>query len=549
LNPSTAELIRGRNSPIEGDCEETMRAAALQVYKYSWHDWMRTWIPLALVAASYFIYACAAVIVGQNQQNDFIPERSSIAAAVSNVAYGAPLGKVYAGVLARFLEMDVPLDKTMEQTARQAVPPGALLGSTSDGNGIGYIVLASVGMRLFGLHTSSLVLSMLATMGISALAFLWRFRDPRAVVVILYFTSLTVMLFTPLVWNHAENYPANFGIGGIRYFSLVAILPGFHLLLELDDARGSGSGTVGWELGPIAVQIVVLVLAVLIRNSAAPVIAAIFVGCLLIAWKNRHQSFATKRTLIKVAYMTAVGTMFVGLLLLSISRSYLTEGRFTETLWHRITLSLFLNPNSPYGKVQEIYKCAPYIPEGFENGPSDRNGHCIWWDYATRHNIPPDKAAMMTYGREYDVALREAFFKIAWLYPAETLKTFVYYKLLYIFRSIAQSLDLKVAGVQPALLWLLVAAVGNFLVIVLIFSSTSPSSNIAIARVALLLVLFSMAPYIAVWAKPFTSGDLLLYCFFCLGLAAIAIVEKSRALLLPRSDERHANSLSEYRKP
>lgn len=506
------------------------------------HDLMRAWIPFALAAASYFIYACAALIVCQNQKNDFIPERSSIAAAVSNVAYGAPLGKVYTGVLARFLEMDVPLDKTLEQTARRAAPPGTLLGSTSDGNGIGYIVVASLSMRLFGMHTVSLLLFMFALMGISAFAFLWRYQDSRAIVVVLYFTSLTVILFTPLVWNQAENYPANFGIGGIRYFSLLAILPGFHLLLEFADAPRSASKMVGWELVPMTVQVVVLVLAVLVRNSAAPVIAAVFVGCLLIIWKNRHHSFTTRITLLKAAYITIVGATFVGLLMLSVSRTYLAEGRFTETVWHRITLGLFLNPNWPYGKLQKIYKCAPYVPEGFENGPSDRNGHCIWWDYATRHNIPADTAVMMTYSREYDLALREAFFNIAWLYPAEFLKTFVYYKPLYIFKSIAKSLDLRFAGVQPPLLWLLVAALSTLVAFALIVPSTSPSSNMTIARVAVLLAFFSMGPYIAVWAKPYTSGDLLVYCIFGLGLAGSTILQKSRMLLLSGSAPRYLRS-------
>src|SRR5262249_39910139 len=152
------------------------------------------------------------------------PERSSIAAAVSNVAYGASLGKVYSGVLDQALNFKVPLEQTLARAARGDVLPGTLLGSTADGNGIGYIVVSSLSMRLFGLHTSSLVLGMLALMGISALAFFWRFPDQRAVVVVLYFTSLTVLLFTPLVWN--RPYALNLTIAGIRYFSLVAILPG-----------------------------------------------------------------------------------------------------------------------------------------------------------------------------------------------------------------------------------------------------------------------------------------------------------------------------------
>ena len=161
-----------------------MAAVAVGGHRHHSQDRKLIWVPIGLAALSFFIYASAALIVSRGQQNDFIPERSSIAAAVSNVGYGAPLGKVYSAVLERFLDFKIPMDKTLAQAERQEIPREALLGSTSDGNGIGYIVVASLGMRLFGLHSSSLLLSMLALMGISALAFLWRFRDQRAVVVV-----------------------------------------------------------------------------------------------------------------------------------------------------------------------------------------------------------------------------------------------------------------------------------------------------------------------------------------------------------------------------
>jgi hypothetical protein len=79
--------------------------AAFAVGRYSSYNRVRTWTPIGLVALSFFIYGCAALIVSKDQQNDFIPERSSIAAAVSNVAYRAPLGKVYSGVLEQFLDL------------------------------------------------------------------------------------------------------------------------------------------------------------------------------------------------------------------------------------------------------------------------------------------------------------------------------------------------------------------------------------------------------------------------------------------------------------
>jgi hypothetical protein len=494
---------------------------------------MRIWIPMGLVASSFFIYACAALIVASDQYNDFTPERSSIAAAISNVAYGAPLGKVYSGVLAQVLDFKVPLDKTLAEAARQEVLPGNLLGSTMDGNGIGYIVVASLSMRLLGLHTLSIVLAMLTLMGVSAMVFSWRFPDRRAVVVILYFSSLTVMLFTPLVWQPA--YSLNMTIGGIRYFSLVAILPAFHLLLECADSRGSGSRMTGGTFGAMSVQVVVLVLAILVRNSAAPIVAAVGAGCFLVAWLARREPGATTRTLRKATYMTIVGTAFVGLLMLSVSKDYLRNGRFTETVWHRIFVSLGLNPAWPYGNVREMFDCSRYIPEGLVSGGDDRNGHCIWMDYAIRHNIPVASAVTMTYDREYDKALREAFFKILRLYPREVLETFFYEKPQYIVWSIAQSLDIKLVGVQPALRWLLVASLVNLLAFTLLSPISSSNSHLIIAGATILLAAFSTLPYIAVWAMPHTSGDLLLLSLFGLGLTATAIFERIRSMLLPRS--------------
>jgi hypothetical protein len=484
----------------------------------------RPWIVNGMVVASFFIYALAALIVCTDQRNDFIPERSSIAAAVSNVFYGAPLGKVYSGILAGLLEFNVPLDRTLVEAARQDVPRGDLLGSTMDGNGIGYIVVSSLSMRLFGPHTSSLVFSMLVVMGISALVLVWRFRDGRSVVAILYFTSLTVMLFTPLVWN--QSYALNMAIGGIRYFSLAAILPGLHLLLECADTRASGLD----KFVAMGVQVAVLVLAVLVRNSAAPVIFAVGLGCLIFAWKHRREPGGITPLVPNAIYMMMVAVTLVGLLMLWVPRGHLQAGRFSETVWHRIFVSLGMSPAWPFGNVRELYDCKRYIPEGLVPGTEDRNGNCIWWDYAIKHNIPIDAAVQMTYGQAYDTALREAFFNVARLYPGDTFRAFLYYKPPSIFRSIKESSDLRLADAPPALLWLLIASLGTFIAFALIAAPISKSSDMmTIAGSTVLLAVFSAIPYLAVWAMPHTSGDLLFYCFFGLGLGGAAFIKKSIA--------------------
>jgi hypothetical protein len=384
----------------------------------------------------------------------------SFAAAASNAYYGAPLGKVYSGVLEQFLEGKLSFDEVLARASRREIAPGNLLDTTRDGNGIAYMVLASVGLRLFGPHTRSAVLVMLLLMGISAPAFLMRYRDARASIVVVCFTSLTLMAFTPLVWS--EFYSTQIPIGGIRYFSLLAILPAFHLLLDCVEAVNVDARRDARVIALAGAQVVVLVLAILVRNSAMPMLAALTVGAALTAWVNRGIPGGARRILHISGYFVIIGAAFVSILMLSVSKGYLREGRFTETIWHRIFVSVGLNPAWLFGSLREIYDCRCRIPEGLVFGPKDRNGHCIVWLYAAKHDIPPDTVPTLTYGRQYDAALREAFFEILRLYPGDVLKTFFYIKPQYIVWSIGTSLDFKLSA-HSVLNRLLAAALANLL--------------------------------------------------------------------------------------
>src|ERR1700736_6728413 len=289
-------------------------------------------LPITLAAVSFFIFASAGFLTHLQKRNECMPERSSRAAAVSNVVYHAPLGKVYAGVLARFLELDVPFEQSMAQAARGEIPPGELLGTTADGNGIGYMTLAAVSMRLFGTNVTAPVIGMFILIGISALAFIWRFRARNTVVVVLYFSALTVMLFTPL--SFVPAYIANFVLGGIRYFSLVGILPAYHLLLECTQTRSWEQLRFGRKILPIAIQVIILILAILVRNAAFPLIAAIAATWLLMLLINRRDQFTLARLTNKAAAMVLIAAAFVGILVLSLSKDYPKAGRFSQTICH-----------------------------------------------------------------------------------------------------------------------------------------------------------------------------------------------------------------------
>ncbi len=486
---------------------------------------------VTMAVLAFFIYAGAALTVHiQRQTGDFIPERSSIAAAVSNLYYGAKLGTVYSGILDSFLTFGTPLPDILDRAARHTLPTLELKGTTADGNGIGYMVVARESLLLFGPHMSSVVLGMLLLMGLSTAAFVSRFRDRRLVVVPLYFTALTIMLFTPLVSDH--GYAANISIASIRYFSVVAVLPALHLIFECaDNSR--------LRIVPGTVQVIILVMTVLVRNSAATVIGAIFAACLLFAWQRRSDRQAIRRLLGKGGYLTLVSMAFVGLLMLSVSHGYIANGRFTETIWHRIFVSLGLNPQWPYGDVRTIYQCGPYIPEGIVPGADDRNGHCILWSYAIAHHIPIDEVPTMTYGGKYDAILRDAFFHIAHLYPVQVLQTFILYKPGYIFWSMGVTADFALAGAGFVLISLLIASLCNLAVFAWVAWPSLLRVGAPVAIAIGLLGLFSLPPYFAVWAMPHTSADLFLYCLLAVGLAAGAGIEKIHEVMSHLMGSKH----------
>jgi hypothetical protein len=509
---------------------------------------------VALLSAliSFAIYATLVFLLHPAQNDNFLPERSSFAAAASNVYYEAPLGKVYSGVLARFFETSpsgatLPIEQLLAEAAQNQIMRGPIQANTVDGNGIGYIIVADIGFRLFGPHVASVVGTMLLLMGISAAAFFFRFRDQRTVVVILYFTSLTIMLFTTLVWG---VWHIAIPIGGIRYFSLVAILPAFHLMLECAGTRGLSGKINVRHLVPLAMQVVIFLLAILVRNSAAPLIAAVATGCLLYAWRLRRNRVALNRLLTKAGYMVVVGFVFVGVLMMSVSRGYLADGRFTETVWHRIFVSLGLSPTWPFGTLQKIYNCEDRVSSGLINGPDDRNGLCVWLVYARNHNLSTERLPYLTYSRQYDSALREAFFKILWSYPAEVLDTFFHIKPRYILWSVGESLKIDLAPIPRLLIWLLAAALANlFLFGLSPWPVTRSDLHLTIGSATALFAAFSIMPYIAVWAMPHTSADLTFYCLFGLGLAATVAIGKIRAALMPFFSRRFARPLPVHQSP
>ena len=498
-------------------------------------------LPFALAALSFAIYSCTIFSLPQVRDSRYCCEQSSVAAAVSKLKYRARLGRLYSGVFDYFIaHFDEPLEQTLRQAQKPGglpANPGELYQTTRDGNGIGYPLIATAAFRLFGMHAWALTLTMLLLMAASAMMFLLRFSGPAYVgIVILYFTALTLMLFTPLVWD--PSYIVEIPVGGIRYFSLATTLPIFHILLELietDSKTAVPRGRIDLLLG---LQSAILVLVILVRGSALSLIGAIVLVICILAWRRRRERKTFRGLLGNAAMIGFASACTLVLITLSVPHEYLTQGRFGTLIWDRVFQGLGANPAFPFPGVNDMFDCKKYVPEGITAGFPDTNGGCVWYDYVVKHHLPLETKDDKLYGSLFETAARQAFFRIVARYPGEALKTFLYYKPRYIVWSIARSLRFNFSGDQRRVLIPGVAKVtsySSFAIGLLVFAlglglvyfclAKSVAKDLwRVTGVTVLAALFTLPSYIAVWALPHTSADLLLYCLMAPGLALGALV-------------------------
>ena len=482
-------------------------------------------LQVVVAVLSFIIYASAVVVLQRHRDNSFFCERIGLATAVSHVVYGAPFGKVYPAIQIRLLDMQAPVETVFDRVIHLGSPPENPMTPINDGIGIGFIVVASWAMLLFGPHLVSLPFFMLGLMAISAGMFLWRFGDNRSAVVTVTFFSLTLMLCTPLVWD--LDIASQIPIGGMRYFSLLAILPAFHLGLELTDGQGPARGARRLHASLLAGQVVLLVLAIFVRGSAVFLVGPILLVALAKVWRSHGTALRSLRR--KATVIAVVGAVFLGSLLVALPSQYVRDGRVTTLFWHRAVISLGVNPAWPFGNLREIYDCKGDIPEGLLAGAVDRNGHCIWWHWIRAHNISTDVAILELYGRRYEAVMRATLFDIARAYPYEVLATFYYYKPKWIVQSM-EYLALNSAVPSPILKVLVIAGFVNFLGLLVITASFSTGSTMArLTGLSALFGISSIPTYLVAWANPHTTADLLFYCLSCIGLALGAAVQPMRA--------------------
>src|SRR5262249_49743211 len=243
---------------------------------------------------------------------------------------------------------------------------------------------------------------------------------------------------------------------------LVAILPAFHILFDMTKISSFNISVRNYLLLPI--QVAIFAFAVLVRGSAASLIGAIVLVWLMLAWQNRGNPRRLRLLVGKLVILVLVPVVLVSTIGLLVPRHYLTQGRFGTVVWHRVFTSLGWNPAYPFPGVNEIFDCKRYVREGIGPGITDRNGHCVWWDYAIRHHINETDTVYGTYGGRYETAAREVFLYIARRYLGEVLVTFFYYKPPLILNSLRESIKIDITAFPPFAIGLLVAALANLLV-------------------------------------------------------------------------------------
>ena len=150
-------------------------------------------------------------------------------------------------------------------------------------------------------------------MAISGTAFLWRFGSEKAVVIVLYFVGLTLLLFTPVVWE--LRVAPEILVGGIRYFSVVGVLLAFHFATEFLNVAARRNG-IRWErFSLLGLQAIIFLLAILTRTSNVGLLAALGLIWLYNLVRGRRDAYGIRLQLAKGVAVALAASSFLALIL------------------------------------------------------------------------------------------------------------------------------------------------------------------------------------------------------------------------------------------
>ena len=348
---------------------------------------VRAYVRIVLAIASLLVFAAAALLLRQgdhaSDKGEFGVDRLPIAAAVSTILHGAPIGSYYHGVEAALLDFDTPI-KVSFGRAIGGIPLGNLEPAHFGGIGTGFPMVTLAAMYVFGLHLSSIVVMFSCLIAVTTFLFLLRFDDDRALFVPITFGVLTVMMVTPLATNafNAGQVP----VGGYRYFSMLGIIPGMHLFLELVDNNAFRPAWIKKGASLAALQSIMLSISLFINVATIYLAGTVIFGC-MIALVRRLGDGRQIRLVVLETLLIAVIFVSVFALLKVIAAQFYATGT-SDMVWHRIFISLGANPAWPFGDLRQVYSaCQLYVPNGLIPNIVDQDAYCVWGAYTQAHNI------------------------------------------------------------------------------------------------------------------------------------------------------------------
>jgi hypothetical protein len=475
-----------------------------------------------LAALSFLVFAFAVLSLHQERSIPFaIEETGPIPVALSHVLFGAPRGLVDSG-MSNFFWRDVlgiPAEEAVERALTRGIAQAHDLGPMPDGNGIGAIVMVRAAFALFGVHAHALSYFFVLLLGLSAGAFIFRYQDSRIFAVPVLFTAFTALLLTPMITPYVAIQAP---IGGVRSYAIIGILAALHWCFELAVDRTDfrlGNG-IRWVL--LGIQIAILGLAILVRGSPIYLLGPVVVVAiyhLRRLWGEPGMSATLLRLAIPAVALIAIPASIAPL----VFPEYAQAGKARTVVWHRVFVSFTLHPEWPFAGLRHTYPC-PNIPEGLSIAAGDRNGHCVWLDYASGHGLSDGQAIDRVYGSEYEAALRAAVWQVVRTYPKEAFETFFYYKPKQVLDTIGKMLQPQWSAAPPSIM---IALMLQFAIVIASFMAWPIHGSLIDiaygARFLALFLLFNLIPFFIAWASESTAIDFIVYllCACILGFLSV----------------------------
>ena len=496
---------------------------------------------ITLAATSFCIYAFAVLHQGNYLKMGCYAEcADALPGAVSYTVYGTKLGKVEREVERVFhsYAANGTAARAIEDTNKGTTPTGETRIAL-DGSGVGYLIFASLAMKLFGPHIVALPLALLALMAVSAIAFIVRFQDDRLFVVPALFFALCAMLLT---WQNTLPDSINQGaIGGYRYMVVLAIIPAFHLLFEILD-RGPAAVFSGKFL-LVALQSGVLALAIILRSSTIYVLIGAAIAALIVFLRSRKDP-SVRWKVAKIGVCGAmISAVIIASMIASVPTEYIRTGRVFGNVWHRTFISLSMHARWPYGSLEQMFPCPKKLfPQGIASPRWDSVGWCAWWatktDPKTGEPINHVDRPEEYYDSTYEWAMRAAFFRVLRAYPKQVLETFYRDKSIMLISTLRDGLTISWFDVPRGIFPLFLLQCASFLLFVVISAFSAPLSRVLWPVVSGLWALSAIPGYVA-WHTVQGCPDLIafMYLFFALCLATavqgitLAVAGRSRVLL------------------